>query len=218
MPNSHPSVISVNITSVVHEEEWAGTVGRTGIDKRPVDLPVVVANNCMAGDVVADTKNHGGYHKAVYAYSREDAQWWEAELGFAIASGRFGENLTTRGIDVTGAIIGERWAIGSTVLEVAEPRIPCRVFSGFWERPTLIKEFTNAGRPGAYLRIVKEGTLSAGDEIDVVHRPSHGVTISDLFAAKSGDRSKILEIAELSEISSEIREWAKRIVETANKY
>ena len=216
MPNSRPSVLSVNITSVVHEEEWAGTVGRTGIDKRSVDFSVLLANNCMAGDVVADTKNHGGYHKAVYAYAREDAQWWEAQLGLAIACGRFGENLTTRGIDVTGALIGERWAIGSSVLEVSEPRIPCRVFAGFWDRPSLIKDFTNAGRPGAYLRIVREGTLSAGDEIDVVHRPSHGVTISDLFAAKSGERSRIAEIAEVPEISSDIREWAKRIVETAS--
>ena len=115
----------MNITSVVHEEEWAGTVGRTGIDKRSVNFPVLLANDCMAGDVVADTKNHGGYHKAVYAYAREDAQWWETQLGLSIADGRFGENLTTQGIDVSRAIIGERWAIGSALLEVAEPRIPC---------------------------------------------------------------------------------------------
>jgi MOSC domain-containing protein YiiM len=204
----------VNITVTVHEDEWTGTVGRTGIDKRPVDSPVRAANNCLAGDVVADTMNHGGYHKAVYAYAREDAQWWETALGHPVASGRFGENLTTMGINVTGAVIGERWAIGSSVLEVSEPRIPCRVFAGFWDRPTLIKDFTIAGRPGAYLRIVREGTLRTGDEIDIVYRPSHGVTISDLFAAKSGDRSKILEIAELSEVSSEIRKWAMRIKET----
>jgi MOSC domain-containing protein YiiM len=216
MPNLHPSVLSVNITSVVHEEEWAGVVGRTGIDKRSVNFPVFLANNCVAGDVVADTKNHGGYHKAVYAYSREDAQWWEAQLGLTIADGRFGENLTTRSIDVTRAVIGERWAIGSSVLEVAEPRIPCRVFAGFWDRPTLIKEFTIAGRPGAYLRIVEEGSVKAGDEIKILHRPSHGITISDVFAAKSGDRSRIAEIVEVPEISSEIREWAKKIIETAN--
>jgi MOSC domain-containing protein YiiM len=215
MANLHPSVLSVNITSVVHEEEWAGSVGRTGIDKRSVDIPVNLANNCVAGDLVADTKNHGGYDKAVYAYSREDAQWWQTQLGFAIASGRFDENLTTSGIDVTHAIIGERWAIGSAVLEVAEPRIPCRVFAGFWNRPSLIKDFINAARPGAYLRIVKEGSVKSGDEINIVHRPSHGVTISDVFAAKSGERSKIAEIAELSDISAGYRQWATRIKETS---
>jgi MOSC domain-containing protein YiiM len=214
MPNLHSSVLSVNITSVVHEEEWAA-VGRTGIDKRFVGFSVLLADNCVAGDVVADAKNHGGYHKAVYAYAREDAQWWESELGFAIASGRFGENLTTSGIDVTHSIIGEQWAIGTSVLEVAEPRTPCRTFSGFWDRPSLIKEFTNAGRPGAYLRIVKEGTVISGDEISIVHRPSHGVTISDLFAAMSGERSRIAEIAEVPEVSSEIREWAQRIMKTS---
>jgi MOSC domain-containing protein YiiM len=214
MPNLQSSVLSVNITAVVLEEAWA-PVGRTGIDKRSVDFSVLLANNCVAGDVVADTKNHGGYDKAVYAYSREDAQWWESELGFAIASGRFGENLTTIGVNVTGAIIGERWAIGSSVLEVAEPRTPCRTFAGFWDRPSLIKEFTSAGRPGAYMRIVKEGTVKSGDEIDIVHRPSHGVTISDVFAAMSGERSRIAKIAEVPEISPEIREWAKRIAETA---
>ncbi len=205
----------MNITSVVHEAEWAGTVGRTGIDKRSVEFPVTVAKDCLAGDVVADTKSHGGFHKAVYAYSREDAQWWEAQLGLTIAFGKFGENLTTRGIDVSGAIIGERWAIGSTVLEVSEPRIPCRVFAGFWNRPSLIKDFTIAGRPGAYLRIVKEGTVRTGDEIKIIHRPNHAVTISDVFSAKSGERSKIAQIAELSDISSEYRVWARRIRETS---
>jgi MOSC domain-containing protein YiiM len=211
MPNVNPIVLSVNITSVVLEEAWA-PVGRTGIDKRAVDFSVLLANNCVAGDVVADRKNHGGYHKAVYAYAREDAQWWESKLGFAIASGRFGENLTTLGVNVTGAVIGERWALGSSVLEIAEPRTPCRTFSGFWDRPSLIKEFTHAGRPGAYMRIVKEGTVKSGDEVHIIHRPSHGVTISDVFAAMSGERSKIAEIGEVPEISSEIREWARRVM------
>lgn len=209
-------VLSVNVTAVVHEGEWTGSEGRTGIDKRPVQGPVNASNNSLSGDVIADRKSHGGYDKAVYAYAREDADWWEAEIGVVIADGRFGENLTTQGIDVSGAVIGERWSIGTTILEVSRPRIPCRIFAGFWDRPSLIKDFTNAGRPGAYLRIVQEGQLSGGDEIVIVHRPDHGVTISDLFAAKAGARSRIADIEKVPDLPEDIREWAKRILETMN--
>lgn len=211
-----PKILSVNITATVHEAEWTGDVGRTGIDKRPVEGPVSVSNNSLSGDVVADHKSHGGYDKAVYAYAREDAQWWETEMGIEIGYGRFGENLTTLGIDVTHAVIGERWNIGTSVFEVSQPRNPCRVFAGFWDRPTLVKDFTIAGRPGAYLRIVQEGQVTSGDEIVILHKPDHGVMISDLFAAKAGERSRMADIARVPEISEDIREWAKRILGTMN--
>jgi len=113
---------------------------------------------------------------------------------------------------VTQAVIGERWAIGNVILEVSEPRVPCRIFAGFWERPGLIKEFTKAGRPGSYLRIVQEGDVGAGDAIEIISRPAHGITISDLFAAKSGERSRMTEISHVPEISDSIREWAIRIL------
>ncbi len=211
-----PKVLSVNVTAVVHEGEWTGDVGRTGIDKRSIEGPVLASNNSLMGDVVADRKSHGGYDKAVYAYACEDVAWWEGELGVSIDPGRFGENLTTQGIDVTHAVIGERWRVGTTILEVSEPRIPCRVFAGFWNRPDLVKVFTKAGRPGAYLRIVQEGQIERGDEIATVHRPVHGITISDLFAAKAGERSRIADIATVPDVSERIREWAQRILETMN--
>lgn len=205
-------VLSVNVTSVVHEGVWTGSEGRTGIDKRAVDGRVVLKNNGVEGDVIVDRKVHGGYDAAVYAYAEEDLRWWEKEIGLSIAFGRFGENLTTQGVDVTNAVIGERWAIGSAVLEVSQPRIPCRVFAGFWERPTLIKEFTKAGRPGSYLRIVQEGEIGVGDEIEIIHRPRHGITISDLYAAKSGERSRILEISNVPELSESYREWSNKVL------
>lgn len=216
MTSSAPRVLSVNVTAIVHEGEWTGSVGRTGIDKRPVSGPVTASSDCLDGDVVADRKDHGGYDKAVYAYAREDVEWWEKKIGVSIDNGKFGENLTTQGIDCTNAVIGERWGIGSCVLEVSEPRIPCRVFEGFWSRPGLIKEFTAAGRPGAYLRIVQEGQLGAGDEISIIHKPLHGVTIADLFAAKAGERSKMAAIAQTPEVSERIRDWANKILETMN--
>ncbi|CAB4916729.1 unannotated protein [freshwater metagenome] len=209
-------VLSINITSVVHQGEWTGSEGRTGIDKRSVDGLIEFKNNGVAGDRVIDTNVHGGYEQAVYAYAREDAIWWEKEINEQIPAGRFGENLTTEGIDVNAALIGERWKIGSVILEVSQPRIPCRVFAGFWKRATLIKDFTQAGRPGTYLRIIQEGSAQAGDSIEVIHKPNHDISISDLFAAKSGERSKINKIKEVSDLSSEFKEWAEKIAATQN--
>ncbi|MEY4693506.1 MAG: hypothetical protein RL437_786, partial [Actinomycetota bacterium] len=139
-----PKVLTVNVAAVVHEGAWTGSEGRTGIDKRPVNGAIRFSDNGLAGDVIFDKKHHGGFDKAVYAYASEDARWWEDQIGTKITNGAFGENLTTEGIDVNGALIGERWRIGKVLLEVSEPRIPCRVFAGFWDRPTLIKDFTAA--------------------------------------------------------------------------
>ena len=209
-------VLSIHITSVVHQGEWTGSEGRTGIDKRSVTGAIEFKNNGVVGDRVIDTNVHGGYEQAVYAYAREDAQWWEREINEEIPAGRFGENLTTEGIDVNAAIIGEQWKIGSVILEVSQPRIPCRVFAGFWKRATLIKDFTQAGRPGTYLRIIQEGTAQAGDVIEVIFKPDHTISISDLFEAKSGERSKINEIKDVTYLSTEFKEWSQKIAATQN--
>lgn len=207
-------VLSINITSVLHQGEWTGSEGRTGIDKRSVVGPIEFKNNGVVGDRIIDTNVHGGYDQAVYAYAQEDAQWWEKEINEEIPAGRFGENLTTEGIDVNAALVGEQWKIGSVILEVSQPRIPCRVFAGFWKRATLIKEFTEAGRPGAYLRIIQEGSAQAGDAIEVIHKPNHTVSISDLFSAKSGERAKINQIKDVPHLSHEFKEWAEKIAVT----
>jgi MOSC domain-containing protein YiiM len=207
-------VLSINITSIVHQGEWTGSEGRTGIDKRSVVGSVEFKNNGVAGDRIIDTNVHGGYDQAVYAYAREDAQWWEKVIGEEIPAGKFGENLTTEGIDVNAAFVGEQWKIGSVILEVSQPRIPCRVFAGFWKRATLIKDFTQAGRPGAYLRIIQEGTAQAGDAIEVIYKPDHNVSISDLFSAKSGERAKINEIKVVPQLSQGFKEWAEKIAAT----
>ena len=209
-------VLSINITSVLHQGEWTGSEGRTGIDKRSVSGAIEFKDNGVVGDRVIDTNVHGGYEQAVYAYAREDAQWWEKEINEEIPAGRFGENLTTEGIDVNAALIGEQWKIGSVILEVSQPRIPCRVFAGFWKRATLIKDFTQAGRPGTYLRIIQEGRAQAGDSIEVIFKPNHTVTISDLFAAKSGERSKINQIKDVTYLSTEFKEWSQKIAATQN--
>lgn len=182
-----PRLHAVNIATTPRHGEWTGSVGATGIDKRSVAGPVRLLENHVDGDLVLDRKHHGGEHKAVYAYALEDAAWWSAVIGRTLAPGAFGENLTTVGVDINETLIGERWRIGSAILEVSEPRIPCRVFAGFWDRPGLIKEFNAAGRSGTYLRIVMDGVVTAHDEIVVTYKPDHGVTLGMAFSARVGN-------------------------------
>jgi MOSC domain-containing protein YiiM len=204
-------ILSINVAAIIHEGAWTGSEGRTGIDKRSISGLVKFENNAVAGDTVVDTKHHGGYDKAVYAYAREDAEWWENEIGRSLTYGAFGENLTTQGIDVNQAVIGEHWQIGTVILEVSEPRIPCRVFAGFWDRPTLIKDFTAARRSGTYLRIIKAGQMQTNDEIKVISKPEHAMTIRDLFDAKAGERGKIAQLRQVNELSDDYKEWLRKL-------
>ena len=182
----------------------------------------IISGKCTCGGAHVEPKDVGKHPSLPewnrYATSDSSvvAQWWEKEINEEIPAGRFGENLTTEGIDVNAALIGEQWKIGSVILEVSQPRIPCRVFAGFWKRATLIKDFTQAGRPGTYLRIIQEGSAQAGDLIEVIFKPDHTVTISDLFAAKGGERSKINQIKDLTYLSTEFKEWSHKIAATQN--
>jgi MOSC domain-containing protein YiiM len=160
-----------------------GPVGVTAIDKRPVDGRVKVLPLGLYADVQADRANHGGEDQAVYAYAQEDADFWSAELGYEVTPGLFGENLRTRGIEVSTAVVGERWRVGTTTLEVTQPRTPCATFQRRLGEPRWVRRFSEANRTGAYLRVVEPGELGVGDAVDVVHRPSHGVTVADWFAA-----------------------------------
>lgn len=201
-------LVSVN-RAHVRASNWKRGVGHTGIDKRPASGRVRLFDHHVDGDFIGDTAHHGGPDQAVYAYAREDAAWWADQLGRDVPLGAFGENLSTSGLDVTRAVIGERWAVGSAVLEVSCPRIPCRTFVGFWEVPHLIKWFTQAGRPGAYLRIAVEGDVGAGDPIDVVHRPAHGLTLGETFRALTGDRSLAARLLDAPELPAEAHEQAR---------
>jgi MOSC domain-containing protein YiiM len=203
---------SVNITAAIHASEWANSGGRTGIDKRPVTSAHLTSNGVI-GDHVLETRVHGGIDKAVYAYALEDLNWWEQKIGSSVTPGSFGENLTSAGIDLTEAIIGERWRIGSTLLEISQPRTPCRVFEGFWKRPGLIKEFNDAGRPGAYIRVIEGGEVKAEDLINVVSRPDHGFSVSQAFKVRNGDREFLPQVLNVPELPSSWHEWARRILD-----
>ncbi len=181
-----PAVGMLTAVAVVHQvlrKSWEEPFS-TAIDKRAVEGRVPLQRLGLAGDVQCDRKHHGGPDAAVYAYADEDAAWWAGELGREITPGLFGENLRTGGIDVTGAEVGEHWQVGpvgeGVLLEVTAPRTPCRTFQERMAEPRWVKRFAKRNAPGAYLRVLVPGSVAAGDEVRVVHRPGHGVRIGDV--------------------------------------
>lgn len=190
------AVVSVNV-AVVRDDPWTRVKsGRSGIDKRPVDGPVLLDVHGVAGDTVVDVDHHGGPDQAVYAYSTDDLAFWSAELGQDVGPGGVGENLTLAGVDCSHAVLGERWQVGPAVLVVRAPRIPCRVFAGFRGVPDLVRRFFAAGRPGCYLAVERPGAVRAGDAVRVLDRPGHGVDVAVVAAALAGDRTRLAELRE----------------------
>jgi MOSC domain-containing protein YiiM len=199
------SVLSVNVAQI-REIPRQGRMVPTGIWKLPVEGRVAVRGVNIEGDEQADRAVHGGPHKAVYAYAREDIDWWQDELGRELPNGVFGENLTVRGLDLGAALIGERWRVGSAVLEVSEPRFPCWKLGVRFDDPKMLKRFAAARRPGTYLRIAEEGELQAGDSVEVISRPDHDLTIAAFAHAFLGDRSQLGRLL-IPEVSQGWREW-----------
>jgi MOSC domain-containing protein YiiM len=168
---------------------------RSGIDKRPVTGRVAVHPLGLDGDVQVNKKHHGGEGQAVYAYAQEDADHWVAELDRELPPGRFGENLRTAGLDLRGALLGERWRVGSAVFEVTAWRTPCANFAKFWGVPDLVKRFAAHGATGAYLRVLETGDVGAGDPVEVLTRPEHGITVERAFRIATFSQSRLPELA-----------------------
>jgi MOSC domain-containing protein YiiM len=191
----------------------------TGIDKRPVTEPVQVTDPGpkgtgtvgLAGDRVYDLKHHGGTDQAVYGYAREDLDTWAAELDRALPNGVFGENLTTEGVAVSDALIGERWRIGrDVVLEVSAPRIPCGTFQGWLARDGWIRQFTSAARPGAYLRVISPGVIRAGDPVEIEFRPPHQVTVALTFRALTTESELLPALLTADALPADLRELVRK--------
>ena len=186
-------IVSVN-TGTLKPLQIGAKQDRSAIDKRPVAGPVLVGVLGMAGDEHGDTENHGGLEQAVYAYAREDLDWWTERLGREQRNGEYGENVTTAGLDISTALIGEIWRMGDAVVQVTSPRIPCATFQAWTLEDHWVKRFADAGRPGAYLRVLTDGSVSAGDEIEVLSRPEQQVTVAESMLAYYGDAELMLRL------------------------
>jgi MOSC domain-containing protein YiiM len=213
-----PRVDTVNIGSAAPNPYKSADT--TGIDKRPHDGPVEVRDpgpkhgglgSGLVGDHIGDVGAHGGDEQAVYAFAREDLDRWAGRLGRALPNGFFGENLTTVGLDVNDARIGEVWRIGDTVeLQVTAPRVPCSTFRGWVGETGWLKLFTADARPGAYFRVLVPGTIRSGDSLTVVRRPDHDVTVSLVYRAEMGERDLLPSLlAAGDDLPAEIREFAR---------
>ena len=208
------TILSVNVA--VPERSTAKHVGITGINKQPVSHPVQVRapgpkltglHSGLVGDQIFDVKSHGGDDQAVYAYAREDYDWWQEQLDRELPGGLFGDNLTTTGVDVNGAVIGEQWRIGGElVLEPTFGRIPCATFQAKMREPRWVKRFARENRPGAYLRVVSPGAVQAGDPVEVVDRPGHGITIGYAFRAWMNEPELLPELLKVDGLPADLRE------------
>lgn len=184
---SSARILSVNI-GTTRDLVVAGRTSQTAIDKRRVDGKVFAGRLGLVGDEQADLEHHGGPDQALYAYAREDLDWWTEQTLREFSNGEFGENITASGLDISGALIGEVWRLGrDTVVQVTAPRIPCRMFADWTGERHWVKRFAAAGRPGAYLRVLTEGEIGADDPIEVLSRPARHVTVAESMRAFYGD-------------------------------
>jgi MOSC domain-containing protein YiiM len=205
----NPHVVAV-CTGTATRMDLGNRSVTTAIDKRPVTGPVELGVLGLDGDVIADEQHHGGLDQALYAYGQGDADFWAETLARPMPPGAFGENLRIHGIDASQALIGERWAIGGTVVvEVSSPRIPCRVFATFWDVSDLIARFLSARRPGAYLRVLEPGAVAAGDRVRIVKRPVHDLTVAEVSRIHTVDRGEAARLLEVDGVGERARAWAQ---------
>ncbi len=202
----------VRSVAVGRAVEIAGPKDRTTLTasaKAPVDGPVAVHREHLEGDEQADLESHGGPDKAVYAYAAEDVAWWADELGRAVDPQTFGQNLTTTGLDLRSVVVGERWRIGTAEFEVAQPRIPCFKLGLHSGDPTMPRRFVAAVRPGAYLRVRTTGHVRAGDVLEVLGRPDHGVTLAEVFTIYHHERHRAATLLDVPQLAPMYHRWAR---------
>lgn len=211
-------VVSVNVGLPREVDFETSQLPRTAIAKEPVDGPVRITWDGVEGNACANTNFHGDEHMRVYAYAVEDYRWWDDQLGLAAGSltpGHFGEQLTTEGIDLNSAVVGETWRVGTALLQIAHVRTPCLTFKGWMghtghDATAWVRRFALAGRPGPYFRVVEEGVVEAGDRVEVLDRPAHGVTVATMFRALMTDPTLLPQLLEVDGLKDWVHDRALR--------
>src|SRR5581483_6611436 len=210
-------VLSVNVGQP--QEVFLGDkVVLTSIFKKPIEGRVAVRRHNLAGDRQADLRVHGGPYKAVYAYASEHFPYWAAELPeMELPWGAFGENLTLSGLTEETAFIGDQFRVGSAVLQITQPRMPCFKLGIRFQRSDMVKRFWRSGYAVIYFAITEEGALETGDELELVHRDAGGVSLADVVRLYKGqtDDEQLFERMSRAPLrgswKQEIRErWAER--------
>lgn len=192
--------------SGVRTVQYQGKTVTSGIFKTPVDGHVRIEGVNIRGDHQADREVHGGPTRAAYAYAEEDYIWCQGQLGRTLPPGKFGENFTLRGVDVSGALVGERWRVGTAILEVTSPRVPCYKLGMAMEDARFIRAFARALRPGAYLGIVEAGDVGVGDSVEIVAKPEHKLSIQDMARIYLFEHDRLSEML-VPQLPSDWRSW-----------
>jgi len=173
-------LLSVNIGQK-RTQPKGNALETTGIYKLPTKEPVEIRTLGIQTDVICDTKNHGGPDQAIYIYGTADYDWWSTGLGRTLEPGTFGENLTISELESAGFNIGDRLHVGSTILEVTAPRIPCGTLARRMGDAHFVKQYRNAERPGLYCRVIQEGSIRAGNEVRLERYTGETISILQMF-------------------------------------
>lgn len=174
-------IVSTNIA----QPQWItihGKPTKTGIFKKPTDMPIYLDTETVKGDEVSNRKYHGGEFKACYLFAAEQYPYWEGlypELDWYY--GMLGENLTVKGLDETQLVIGAIYKVGAALVQITQPREPCNTFAAKMGSPAILKQFIAHRKPGSYVRVLKPGLVSVGDTFELVEQPDNSITIAQLF-------------------------------------
>jgi MOSC domain-containing protein YiiM len=200
-------VVSVNV-GLPQEVVWNGQRVSTAIFKEPVEGTITARKLNLDGDRQADLTVHGGPDKAVYAYPLEHYEYWRTVVEMPATLGAFGENLTTRGVLEKDLNIGDQVRIGSALLQVSQPRMPCYKLQVRFDRDDMTRLFALSRRSGFYLSVIEEGEVKAGDVLNVVKRDEHGVSVADvngLYFDRPIDRKLVNRVLQVPALTAESR-------------
>jgi MOSC domain-containing protein YiiM len=200
-------VVSVNV-GLPREVSWQGRVVTTGIFKEPTRGRIMMRTLNLDGDRQADLTVHGGVDKAVYAYPSEHYEYWRTELpGMDLPWGMFGENFTTEGLLEKAVCIGDRFRIGETEVIVTEPRMPCYKLGIKFGRADIIKRFLASRRTGFYFAVVHEGTVGAGDAMELVRREQQEISVADITRLYAFEKADLKTLRRAIEVEALPESW-----------